>query len=101
MPAPDGNTNASHRKKMAREALRLQIDGEKCLDTLFAISDELGAGDLNAIGIQAMKAKADIQFGLLRKILPDLKATEHSGPDGGDIPLSGKLKIVDSRKPGA
>lgn len=79
----------------------MKIDGEKCLEELYAAAKELGEGNLNAVGVQAIKAKADIQFGLLRKILPDLKATEVSGPDGGEIPLSGKLKIVDSRKSGS
>ena len=31
---------------------------------------------------------------LLRKTVPDLKATEISGPDGGDIPFSGIVKYV-------
>lgn len=86
MPAPEENTNASHRKKMAREALRLKIDGEKCLDTLLSISDALSdKGRFGPTDIQALKTRADIQFGLLKKILPDLRSMEISGPDGEEI----------------
>lgn len=89
MPAPKGNTNASHRKKLAREALRLRIDGEKCLDELEAVAVEAISAGKDSV--PALKLRADIAFGKLKKILPDLRATEHSGEI--EIPLSGTVRF--------
>lgn len=65
---------------MAREALRLKIDGEKALDEINDVAGALrGAGKDD---VPALKARADIQFGLLRKILPDVRSIELTGEDG-------------------
>lgn len=39
-------------------------------------------------------------LGLLKKCVPDLKATELSGPGGGSIKLDLPVKYVDSKRPG-
>ena len=38
--------------------------------------------------ISSLRLRADISLALLKKRLPDLKAVELSGPDGGNIPTS-------------
>ena len=43
--------------------------------------------------------RPDIYIGAIGKLMP--KLMELSGPDGDEIPISGKLKIVDCRKSGA
>ena len=73
MPGTDGNTNASKRKQLAQEALRVKIDGGRCIDDLEVIDQQLAQPDAN---VAALKARADIKFGLLKKILPDLRSVE-------------------------
>lgn len=48
--------------------------------------------------IEKLRVESPAQYSnVIAKLMP--KLMELSGPDGGEIPLSGKLKIVDSRKP--
>lgn len=46
-----------------------------------------GECDLSATQVTAA-------LGLLKKCVPDTKAVELSGPEGGDIPMSGVVRIV-------
>lgn len=55
------------------------IDGAKCLKTIEEISEELTMPEPNTA---ALKARADIQFGLLKKILPDLRHVEMEMANG-------------------
>ncbi len=41
--------------------------------------------------IEMTSTQATVALGLLKKVMPDLSSTEHSGPDGEAIPL--KLTI--------
>jgi len=71
-----GNTNASKRKQLSREAVRLRVRGEKCIGELENIVEELKVCDKESV--PALKARSDIQFGLLKKVLPDLRSVELS-----------------------
>jgi len=83
MGAEKGNTNASTRKKMAREAMRLKIDGERELGNLETIASE--AVTCPKEDIPALRLRMDIAFGKLRKVMPDLKAVDHTS-DGKALP---------------
>lgn len=65
---------ANKRRAMAREALRVSIDGEKCLTELDEINTEAKMCESSAV--PALRLRADIQFKKLAKILPDVKAVE-------------------------
>lgn len=71
-----GNTNASKRRQLAVEAARIKIRAGQCINQLRSIERELRGSDAD---VQRLKARADIWFGLLRKVVPDLRAVEHSG----------------------
>lgn len=79
-----GNTNASKRRALAQEALRMKIVGDKLLTDLDSIDLQLETAEPSEVA--RLKARADIKFGLLKKILSDLKAVEISGDE--DAPLS-------------
>lgn len=88
MSADIGNTNASKRRQLAQEALRLRIEGERHIDELNEIDQALSVPDAD---VARLKARADIKFGLLKKVLPDLRATELTGEGGG--PVKGSVEI--------
>jgi hypothetical protein len=58
------------------ESLRRSIDGARDLERLEQLYQQANDGQSN---IQALRFQADICFGRLKKVLPDLKAVEHSG----------------------
>lgn len=94
MPAKAGNTNASTRKKMARESLRLKIDGEKCLEEIEAVAE--AALTATKDDVPALKLRSDLAFGKLKKILPDLRTVEHTGEGGGPVEFLPKpIEFVD------
>lgn len=87
MPNKTGNVDASKRRKMAREATRLKIDGTRCLNQLDEIYDEASGESPN---VQALRLRADIVLAKLKKVLPDVKAVELTGgldDDGNDKPV--------------
>lgn len=60
-----------------------------------ALADDFAEHGVEAIQQLRLESK-DKYCNVIAKLMP--KLMELSGPDGSDIPLSGKLKIVDSRK---
>lgn len=60
--------------KRRREALREELKSREYLRQLHNISDEAQKADKD--DIPALRLRADICFGLLKKTLPDLKQTE-------------------------
>jgi hypothetical protein len=68
-------------KALERDRLREYINGQKCLKNidnclLILTRDYLKLGPEESM---AIKAAMDGNFKLLNKVLPDLKAVEHSG----------------------
>lgn len=72
-----GNTDASRRKKLAREAVQVKVKGLRLLGKLADIAKS--AKTCSPQEIPALKLQADIYFGLLKKVLPDQKALEITG----------------------
>lgn len=60
--------------KRRREALREELKSREYLRQLHNIADEAKKADKEEI--PALRLRADICFGLLKKTLPDLKSTE-------------------------
>jgi hypothetical protein len=67
---------------MVREKIRASQLINRLQDHVFG-ETELSATQVNAA------------LGLLKKSIPDIKAIEMSGPEGGDIPVSGTIRFVD------
>jgi hypothetical protein len=84
-----------------REELRLAVDGLDLLNDVTEIALALKVGTepivmadggvvqtpLARDRVSSLKAAADVKLALLRKVLPDLKAVELSGPEGGPLQL--------------
>jgi hypothetical protein len=77
MSSVAGNTDASRRKKLAREAVQVKVKGMRLLGKLADIAKE--AKTAAPADIARLKLQADIYFGLLKKVLPDQKALEITG----------------------
>lgn len=80
------------RRQLAREALRVKINGERCIAELEHVSDELRNNP--DADVPRLKALADVSFGKLKKILPDLRSVEHTGDEGEAIAVVHKVELV-------
>jgi len=71
-------------EKVREKDRREKISITRCLKKLFDIEEELekNGEDMN---VPALRLRHDISISLLKKRLPDLKATEITGPGGGPI----------------
>ena len=70
--------NASRRRAENTRAMRDKISVTKNLKTLGDIDTRLQAADLDTTAVSALRARADIAFKLLNKVLPDLRAVEYT-----------------------
>ncbi len=77
----------NHNKRVRREALREELQAKEYLRQLDEIDKEITENwrSLSSENTSALRLKADINFKRLSKCLPDLKAIEHSGDDGGGL----------------
>ncbi len=75
--APDKTTHAARRRLESRDGLRLKLRGAQYIRRLHEIADKAEAADKDSV--PGLKLKAEVYFKLLNKILPDLRAMEHSG----------------------
>lgn len=95
----DTATPAAKNKRIRQEAMREQLRAKgletQVLKTAQKLHDE--GEDLTPTHIQALKASADLRLKLINKYLPDLKATELSGPDGEklELDLVWSVKVVE------
>lgn len=92
-----GNSRAAKNKQVRKEALRDQLSAQGHVQHVIDISDKLSklTEDLEPAQVQRLKAAADIKLKLISKYLPDLKAIEHTGEDGGDISLAVRYIATD------
>jgi hypothetical protein len=67
------------------EAIRRSIQATDQINTLVSIGKEACSADRDTI--PALRLRMDIAFGLLRKVLPDLKAVEHTGDVNSHITI--------------
>lgn len=83
-------TAANKNRKIRQDALREQLSQQKHVEKVIEIAKKLSeqALTLESTHIQAYKAAADLHMKLVNKYLPDLKATEVSGPDGEGLEIS-------------
>lgn len=51
--------------------------------------------EFEAIEVQRMKSAADLSIKMMAKFMPDLKSTEISGPNGGDLVIAVQRKRFD------
>ena len=51
--------------------------------------------EFDAIEVQRMKSAADLSIKMMAKFMPDLKSTEISGPNGGDLVIAVQRKRFD------
>ena len=51
--------------------------------------------EYDSIEVQRMKSAADLSIKMMAKFMPDLKSTEITGPDGGDLVIAVQRKRFD------
>ena len=51
--------------------------------------------EFDSIEVQRMKSAADLSIKMMAKFMPDLKSTEISGPEGGDLVIAVQRKRFD------
>ena len=102
---PRGISRANANRAIRQEALREQLSNqkhvEKVVDNINKIEDL--NEELDALAIQRLRAATEARLKLIGKYLPDLKATELTGPDGESLDLVRKveLTIVDPQAKGS
>lgn len=89
-------TLAARRRKMHREETieKLRAIGllQKVIDDAEKLADQ--TYDLDAVMVQRIKAANDVRLKLIAKYLPDVKAVEMTGEDGGAINLLARVERV-------
>jgi len=92
-------TRAQENRAIRQEALREQLSNQGHLQHVADIANKLNEPEdkLDSSDIQRLKAAADIKLKLIDKYLPSIKAVEHSGEGGDDIPHV--LKVVYGNSP--
>lgn len=82
-----GETQRAARKALRDDDLRERLRGMGLAQHLVEIADKLEDLDnpLDSLAVQRLKASADIRSGLLKKILPDLKALDLSVEGSGNF----------------
>jgi len=51
--------------------------------------------EFDSIEVQRMKSAADLSIKMMAKFMPDMKSTEITGPDGGDLVIAVQRKRFD------
>jgi len=80
----NSRTYAEKRREEKRDALREFVSGQRLLE---AINNDLGR-DLTGEELPVVKFKTETRLKLLAKVLPDLKAVEVTGEEGGAIQIT-------------
>jgi len=97
--ARDNSSLATRNRRIRQEALREQLQAKGLERHVLDIADKLQTegASMEAQEIQALKASAELRLKLLNKCLPDLKATELSGPGGEavELDMTWSIKVVE------
>ena len=90
-------TKAQLNRQMRQEGLRDFLSKQKLIEKVIDISEKLMEPDVeyDALDIQRMRTAAELNLKLAAKVLPDLKSTELTGPDGGDLVIAVQRKRFD------
>ena len=90
-------TKAQLNRQMRQEGLRDFLSKQKLIEKVIDIAQDLTDPDkeYDALDVQRMRTAAELNLKLAAKVLPDLKSTEISGPDGGDLVVNIQRKRFD------
>ena len=90
-------TKTQLNRQMRQEGLRDFLSKQKLIEKVIDISDKLMEPDVeyDALDIQRMRTAAELNLKLASKYLPDLKSTELTGPEGGDLVIVVQRKRFD------
>ena len=90
-------TKTQLNRQMRQEAFRDFLSKQKLIEKVIDISDKLMEPDVeyDALDIQRMRTAAELNLKLASKFLPDLKSTELTGPEGGDLVIAVQRKRFD------
>jgi hypothetical protein len=94
--AKDTRTRAQKNRDIRKDAMREQLKNQKLVEKVVEIAGKLKEEYmiLEATQIQSLKASADLNIKLINKYLPDLKAVELTGEDGGAIKTDNTLTVT-------
>ena len=73
---------AQRRRAEKKEALRDFLSGQKYIE---AINNDLSRDDITSEELPVIKFKTETRLKLLAKVLPDVKAVELTGENGGPV----------------
>jgi len=90
-------TKAQLNRQLRQEGLRDFLSKQKLIEKVIDIAQNLTDPDkeYDALDVQRMRTAAELNLKLAAKVLPDLKSTEISGPDGGDLVVAVQRKRFD------
>ena len=90
MNKSSGNSRAAKNKQIRKEALRDQLSQQKHVEHVVEITNKISDLDneLDNLQVQRLKIAAELKMKLVNKYLPDIKAIELSGKDGGDLVIN-------------
>ena len=90
-------TKAQLNRQVRQEALREQLSQQGHEQYISEIIRNLSDPELeyDSLWVQRLKAAADLRLKLMAKYLPDLKTTEITGPEGGDLVIQVQRKRFD------
>lgn len=90
-------TRAQLNRAVRQEALRDQLAGQKLIEKVIDITGKLIDPDMeyDSLWIQRLSKAAELNLKLAAKVYPDLKSTEISGPEGGDLVIAVQRKRFD------
>lgn len=101
--------NRARQTPLVREQLRALIIGEDLIADIVDIAQKLNRGTEKTVNSEggyqdvvmgrdragSLKAAAEVKLALLRKVLPDLKAVELTGAEGGPITTQSEVNPVE------
>ena len=90
-------TKAQLNRQMRQEGLRDFLSQQKLIEQVIEIANKLREPEeeYDALDIQRMRTAAELNLKLTSKFLPDLKSTELTGPEGGDLVIQVQRKRFD------
>lgn len=96
----DPRTLKARNRAIRREELIEQLRNAKLVEHVIESANKLAdeTRELDPVMVGRMKAANDARLALIRKYLPDLKAVEMTGEDGGPVVVEAiTRKIIDPR----
>lgn len=92
----DTRNLATRRRQAHREEVLEKLRNAGLIQKVLEDADKLANESLNIDSVMAGRIKAanDLRLKMVSKWLPDVKAVEHSGEDGGDIRLITRVERV-------